>query len=294
MAPNNNYSKVRSHYGGYIGSIQVHSTPYLANINDPNGANFQEYVPAGYLKCDGTIRNAQEFLALSQILGVGQSSKFKKENVTLREEDEETGDLGQFQLPDLGSKVIIPSRSVGDYLNTFVGDTEETRVGPAVEVLCNEGTQLTCDFLGNFVGTPVETTYAFRSGPKYRFETTSAETFLDIENFQGHAHNSAVNYLNYTANHAVGGDGKDRGAFGASSGAGNVLEGTEFNTSALSSHTHRLTKPTEYDHNFQYQHQPFEIPADNVNTTLNVSVENINKLDAVVTPFIIVTYIIKI
>lgn len=294
MAVNNNYAKVRSHYGGYIGSIQVHSTPYLANLNDPNGANFQEHVPAGFLKCDGSIRNAADFVALSQILGVGQNSKFRKSNVELREADQDTGDLGQFQLPDLGSKVIIPSRSVGDYLNTFVGDTDETRVGPAVEVVCNEGTQLTCDFIGNFQGIPVEASYEFRSSPKFQFETTSQSAFLDIENFQGHAHNANTNYLNYTTNHAVEGDGKDGGNASGNSGAGNVLEQSAANTTALSSHTHRITKPTQYTHNFQYQHTTFDIPADNVNTTLNVSVENINKLDAVVTPFIIVTYIIKI
>ena len=294
MAVNNNYSKVRSYYGGYIGSIQVHSTPYLANLNDPNGANFQEHVPAGFLKCDGSIRNASDYVALSQILGVGQNSKFRKSNVELREADQDTGDLGQFQLPDLGSKVIIPSRSVGDYLNTFVGDTDETRVGPAVEVICNEGTQLTCDFIGNFQGIPVDASYEFRSSPKFQFETTSQAAFLDIENFQGHAHNANVNYLNYTTNHAVEGDGKDGGNASGNSGAGNVLEQSATNTTALSSHTHRITKPTQYVHNFQYQHTTFDIPADNVNTTLNVSVENINKLDAVVTPFIIVTYIIKI
>ena len=91
MAINNNYSRVRSHYGGYIGSIQVHSTPYIATINDPNAANFQEYVPAGYLKCDGSVKNASDFYALSQVLGVGQNSKFRKQNVDLREADQDTG-----------------------------------------------------------------------------------------------------------------------------------------------------------------------------------------------------------
>jgi len=294
MAVNNNYTQVRAKYGGYIGSIQVHSTPYIRTINDPNSSNFIEHVPAGFLKCDGSIKNASDFYALSKVLGVGVSSKFRKTNVTLREADPETGDLGQFQLPDLGSKVIVPNRSVGDYLNTFVGDTEETRVGPAVEVFCNEGTQLTCDFLGNFVGVPVETSYDFRSNPKFQFEATSSEAFLDIENFQGHAHNASTNYLNYTANHAVGGDGKDGGQDSGNSGAGNRLEQSEGNTTALSTHTHRITKPTQYFHNFQYSHTGFDIPADNVNTTLNVSVEDVNKLDAVVSPFIIVTYIIKI
>lgn len=294
MASNNNYSQVRAKYGGYIGSIQVHATPYIRTINDPNSSNFKQHIPAGFLKCDGSIKNASAFYALSKVLGVGVASKFRKENVTLREADPETGDLGQFQLPDLGSKVIVPNRSVGDYLNTFVGETDETRVGPSVEVICNEGTQLTCDFLGNFVGVPVETSYDFRSSPKYRFEKTSTESFLDIENFQGHAHNASTNYLNYTTQHTTGGDGKDGGRDTGNSGAGNRLEVSSTNTDALSSHTHRITAPSQYFHDFQYSHTGFDIPADNVNSTLNVSVENINKLDNVVSPFIIVTYIIKI
>lgn len=294
MALNNNYTQVKAKYGGYIGSIQVHATPYIRTINDPNSANFIEHVPAGFLKCDGSIKNASDFLALSKVLGVGTNCKFKKDNVDLREPDDETGDLGQFQLPDLGSKVIIPNRSVGDYVNTFVGDTDETRVGPAVEVVCNEGTQLTCDFLGNFIGVPVEVSYPMRSNPKFQFERTSAEAILDIENFQGHAHNASTNYLNYTAQHEVGGDGKDNGQDSGNSGSGNRFEGSEDNTTTISSHTHRIDPPTQYNSNFAYQHSTFPIPADNVNTTLNVSVEDFTKLDDVVTPFIVVTYIIKI
>lgn len=291
---NNNYTQVRAKYGGYIGSIQVHATPYIRTINDPNSADFIQHVPAGFLKCDGSIKNASDFYALSQVLGVGENCKFKKPNVTLREPDPETGDLGQFQLPDLGSKVIVPNRSTGDYLNTFVGDTDETRVGPSVEVVCNEGTQLTCDFLGNFVGVPVEVSYDMRSNPKFQFERTSAAAVLDIENFQGHAHNANTNYLNYTAQHQVGGDGKDGGQDSGNSGSGNRYESTEDNSTLASTHTHRIEPATQYFSNFAYQHSTFDIPADNVTTTLNVSVENITKLDAVATPFIVVTYIIKI
>lgn len=291
---NNNYSQVRAKFGGYIGSIQAHATPLIGGINDPNSSDFIDVIPAGFLKCDGSIKNASDFFALSKIIGVGTNCKFKKANVVLREPDDETGDLGQFQLPDLGSKVITPSRSTGDYLNTLVGDTDETRVGPSVEVFCNEGTQLTCDFLGNFVGEPVLNTYAMKSNPKYSFLTTSSNTLLDIENFQGHAHQANTNVLNYTTNHQTGGDGKDNGQSIANSGSGNELEVSSINTTALSGHTHKIGKPIQYSSNFAYSHQAFPIPADNVNTTLNVSVENINALNEVVTPFIIVTYIIKI
>ncbi|CAF34285.1 virion structural protein [Synechococcus phage S-PM2] len=294
MKYTNNYTHIKAKFGGVVGSIHVHATPFITNTNDPGTPEFAENLPGGYLKCDGSIRNAREFYALSEILGVGTECKFKKPNVTLREADQNTGELGQFQLPDLGSKVLIPSRSVGDYLNTFVSDDEaESRVGPEIEVFTNEGTQLRCDFIGNFVGQPQQVSYDFNSNPKYNFSTVSTTQFLDIENFQGHAHAVTKGVLNYSAQHAVGGDGKDGGNFSGNSGAGNILEVSESNTTALSEHTHKIQKPSLYTHNFQYSHQPFPIPADNVFTTLNIGVEDLRKLDNVATPFVIVTYIIK-
>jgi hypothetical protein len=294
MKYTNNYTHIKAKFGGVVRSIHVHATPYIQNTNDPGTPVFNENLPGGYLKCDGSIRNAREFYALSEILGVGTESKFKKPNVTLREPDQSTGDLGQFQLPDLGSKVLIPSRSVGDYLNTFVSDDENNnRVGPEIEVFTNEGTQLRCDFIGNFVGQPKQVSYPFNSNPKYSFNTQSSVQFLDIENFQGHAHNVTKGVLNYTAQHTAGGDGKDGGRFTGNSGSGNLLEVSDANTTATSEHTHKIQNPTLYNHTFEYQHQTFPIPADNVYTTLNVGVEDLRKLDNVATPFVVVTYIIK-
>ena len=290
----NNYTQIKGKFGGCVGSIQVHATPYVTGSNDPNTEQFRENLPAGYLKCDGSIQNKSEYYALGEILGVGEQSKFRKENVTLREEDVTAGELGQFQLPDLGSKVLIPSRSVGQYTNDLVESTGANRVGPEIEVFSNEGTQLRCDFVGNFVGNPIQTNYDFNSNPKYSFEAISTEATLDIENFQGHAHNvTGKGVLNYTTQHAVGGDGKDGGNFSGNSGSGNVIEVSEINTSVLSTHSHKITKPSTYTHNFQYQHSTFDIPADGVYTTLNIDINDLTKLDAVATPFIIVTYIIK-
>lgn len=290
---NNNYAQTKAKFGGYIGSIQTHATPYLTGANDSSTTPFKLHAPAGFLLCDGSIKNANEYIALSQVLGVGSESKFKKDNVTLREPDDENGDLGQFQLPDLGSKVIVASRSVGDYTNDFVGDSNLSRVGPQVEVICNEGTQLTCDFLGNFVGQRRETDYDMQANAKFAFPALTEAEFLDIENFQGHTHKVSANYINFSTNHQVGGDGKESGADSGNSGAFNILENSELNTTATSSHVHKLGKPNTYDMNFAYTFEPFEIPADGVSTTLNVSVEDIQKLDNVVTPFIVVTYIIK-
>ena len=294
MSNTNNYSRIKSLYGGVVGSIQIMATPFTQSESDPNSQTWKDYIPGGFLPCDGTIRNARDYYALANVLGVGSETKFKKPDSIVREADEETNDLGQFQLPDLGSKVIIPSRSIGDYVNDLADDEETTRVGPAVEVFSNEGTQLRCDFIGNFEGKPKQINYDMRSSPKYNLNTTSSTEFLDIENFQGHAHNiSGFGILNYTAQHATGGDGKDRGRLTGNAGSGNFLDVSPINTSFSSEHSHRIDKPVLYDHSFQYQHQAFDIPADGVYSTVNIATTEFKKLDRATTPFMIVMYIIK-
>ena len=74
-----NYAREKSRYSGYTGSILVHSTPGLGSTNDPTSAVFKQNLPAGYLKCDGSILNARDYLALSQVLGVGDGCRFAKE-----------------------------------------------------------------------------------------------------------------------------------------------------------------------------------------------------------------------
>lgn len=292
----NNYSKIKSSYGGCVGSIQVHATHLTQGSTDPNDQNWKKYIPGGFLPCDGTIRNARDYLALSEVLGVGSETKFKKVTSTVRDPDPEIQDLGQFQLPDLGSKVIVPSRSVGDYLSFLADDESTTRVGPAVEVFSNEGTELRCDFIGNFLGKSKGGTfdYPMKGTPKYNYNTTTSSEFLDIDNFQGHAHNiSDYGILNYTGQHAVGGDGKDKGKLSGNSGSGNILDLTPNSGSVETPHSHRVEKVQTYSSTFRYGHNNFDIPADGVFSTVNVSTENIKKLDRATTPFIIVMYIIK-
>ena len=290
-----NYTQdVRGKFGGYVGQIVPHASPYLQNLNDPATAAFKQYVPAGYLKCDGSVVSAQRYAALAEIIGVGSGGRFYKEGVNIREKDEEANDFGQIQLPDLGSKVIIASpNSVGQYTSTTNEATGANRVGPAVEIFSNEGqTQLVCEFLGEFTGKELGT-YNFNSAPKYRFDRVSAAAILDIENFQGHAHNASTAVLNYTAQHQVNGDGKDGGEFSANSGAGNTLEDSPLNTNLLSSHQHKVGKPLQVGHNFAYEHADFNIIADGVFSTLDLDIENITQLDNFSSPFIIITYLIK-
>jgi hypothetical protein len=291
-----NYTQdVRGKFGGYVGQIVPHATPKIQQNNDPATAQFKQYVPAGYLKCDGSVVSAQKYAALASIIGVGSGGRFYKAGTIIRDADEDANDAGQIQLPDLGSKVIIASpNSVGQYTSTTNESTGANRVGPAVEIISNEGqTQLVCEFLGSFTGKPIQTNYNFNSSPKFNFNRISSSTILDIENFQGHAHNASTNVLNYTAQHQVGGDGKDGGEFGANSGAGNTFEDSPLNTNLLSQHSHKVGKPLQVEHSFQYQHDNFPIPADGVFSTLDLDIEDVTQLDNLSSPFIVITYLIK-
>jgi hypothetical protein len=291
-----NYSRERSSYGGYVGSIQIHTSPGLGT--DPTSAVFNTILPAGFLRCNGSILEAKNYLALSQVLGIGENSRFAKEGSTLRNADAATGDLGSFQLPDLGSKVIIPSRGSGDYLNDLVDATGESRVGVQIEATSNVGNRINLSYVGNFRGL-AQTDISFNANSSYSMPRNTEPTFLDISNFQGHAHNSNAIYLNFSTRHAAGeppnalGSGKDSGEQSGNSGAGMYTDLSELNTSSDSFHTHRLQKPTSYTQNFKYSFDNFDISADQLTSYLDVDFTRDRKLDTAVAPFTLVEYIIK-
>lgn len=292
-----NYTYERSKYGGCVGSIIIHSTPGISTTNDPATAQFRDDIPAGYLKCDGSVLNSKDFLALSRILGVGDECRFKREASNVRNADALTGDLGQFQLPDLGSKVIVGGRGSGTYNNDFV-DREDTtaavtnRVGPQVEVICNEGNTITTSYLGAARIT-ASGTLNMLGNPRYTLERNTTETQLDIENFQGHLHNSNQSYLNFSTRHQVGGEGgKDGQTSSGNSGAGNQLDFTA-EGGRESIHDHRITRPTIYTHNFTYSYAQQDIDMAGVTARVDVDISNQEKIDQLVTPFILVQYIIK-
>lgn len=139
-----NYSRNKSLFGGVPGTIQIHTTPGIGSNNDPNTAKFQNDLPGGFLKCDGSIHNVKDYYLLAQILGIGSECRFKKDGVTLRDPDPDTGDLGSFQLPDLGSKVIIPSGGSGEYTGIFSEERPNTaKVGVVADaVIENESTRI--------------------------------------------------------------------------------------------------------------------------------------------------------
>lgn len=290
-----NYSRERSKFGGCTGSIIIHSTPGLGFNNDPASAIFKQKIPAGYLKCDGSVLSASDYYALSQVIGVGQLCRFKKERTTLRDAD--GSDLGQIQLPDLGSKVILGGRSTGVYRNDVVDgqDTQAlpiTKVGPQIEVISNQGDQISASYVGN-MEILSSGALNFLGNPTYKFDTSTSETELSIQNFQGHAHRSFQAYLNYNGNHEVGGQGgKDGGLKSGNSGSGNSFAFT--NTGGSESvHKHNITPPDSYSHNFTYSHSVTPVDMSGVVANLDIELSNENKLDQLVTPFILVEYLIK-
>ena len=121
---------------------------------------------------------------------------------------------------------------------------------------------------------------------------------LTIDEFQGHYHNVAgdtgFTVLNYSAQHDIGGDGKGPRANTANASGGNTLE--ETSTSIISGdpgHDHTITRPYVYTSDFTYSHTNIDVPLDDMTSTVDVDVENLNVLNQVVTPFILVHYIIK-
>lgn len=288
-----NYAKEKANYGGVVGTIQIF-TSQLPSANNPADSSFQTKVPAGFLKCNGGIRRASDFPALAAVIGTGNNCKFKKPNQEL------TND--QIQLPDLGSKVIVAGQGIGSYINDIVESTVNDpvptkKVGSAVELTSNVGTTLTLTYSGNFNVLGGNPTLLLRN-PRVNFPGGRKvnDFVLDESNFQAHGHDGNQKVLNYTGNFSsISETGPQPGGGSVRLGnifAGNAILETSTNTSSRS-HTHNFAAPTSYPHDFKYSYNSFSVSAENLTTTLNISVKNVTKLDEAVSPFILVEYIIK-
>lgn len=299
MVFRNNYAHKKSYWGGIPGTIQIHTVPGLGFNNDPTTAVFKENLPAGFLKCDGGVKNAKDYYLLSQILGVGQETRFLKPNTIIRDADPDNNDLGQFQLPDLGSKVIVGSRGSGEYFDTILSNsnTGVSKVGVEVTPISNIGDRATVNYIGNMV-ISAQSGIPFNGTPTYTIDRRTSPYSLAIEEFQGHYHTAdndlGFTVLNFTGNHDITGDGKGSTAFAGNASAGNSLEESGPNTTTgEASHDHSIVRPTSYSSNFSYSYPNINVPLDDMESYVDVNVEDLEVLNQVVTPFIMVHYIIK-
>jgi hypothetical protein len=136
---------------------------------------------------------------------------------------------------------------------------------------------------------------------KFNMPSKTEPTTLTIEDFQAHSHNTVgtatggLKVLNFSATHQTGGMGKGEDAYGANATAGNTLDETQTNAlSGEASHQHRITKPVTYTQNpFTYAFDEFPASMEEVSSSISVKTENIKVLNQVVTPFMLVEYIIK-
>ncbi len=291
-----NYTREKSKYGGVTGSIQIFSTT-LPLANDPLDDSWKKKIPAGFLRCDGSILNANEYPQLADVLGRGDSCKFKKETQEL--------DDDQFQLPDCGSKVINPGLASGQYnsLNLVQTATENSagkpRIGVETTVASNFGNSVEISYSGNFTvqgqsGLDLQGNSSFTPPETEAGIKRLEKAFLDQSNFQAHGHNSNARVINYTGNFKVGAIGKGSGLQNVF--AGNTMNGSGNPTNSVPSvHDHGMDWPQsiDYDNQFVYAFPTVNIPADNIKTTINISTKKVEELRESVQPYILVEYIIK-
>jgi len=177
------YSKEKGKLGTLTGSIINWSNQLTSS--DPTDTVIYQTLPAGYLRCDGSVYLAENFPELATILGTGANCRYKKPDTTLLD--------NQFQVPDLGAKCTKTSFSsnLGDYQDTYLDNDagqEITKSGVGLEVSSNIGTTFEIQYQGNFflpaqtieiTGQPGFT----RSSGNYTEETEVLQTA-----FQPHAH----------------------------------------------------------------------------------------------------------
>lgn len=139
------YSREKSKVGTSTGTI-IHWSRQLTTT-DPDDSITRSVLPAGYLRCDGSVLSAEVYPELAAILGVGEQSRYKKPTQTLRN--------NQFQLPDFGSKKIRASSGSNLGLEVDLrilddNDEEITKSGVGLDVQSNIGTTYEILYRGDF------------------------------------------------------------------------------------------------------------------------------------------------
>lgn len=293
MATNYGYEKGK--HGIFAGTIIAF--PAKLDGSDPNDGTWKSKVPAGYLRCDGSIKNGDDYPALKQILGTGEASKYRKSNVTLEEADE-FGVGGQFQLPDLGSKYIRAMPTSGGYAHLTatnpVNQTQISRVGVAATVSTNISNPIEIYYTGNFsipsVTVPISDSLNFAS----TLGATTPEGIPSFDGFLPHGH-----YANIVQR-----DQNTMNSNCSTQDASPELTRTDVDvvddyTSVAGTitgvtHTHSLTRSAVSRSTTQVNVATTGMSPDNIITTINLNTSNISKMDDIQHAFILVEYLIKI
>jgi len=168
------YSKERAKYGNVTGQIIIWPVEVSGEINS---SSMKRDLPAGYLRCDGRVYNAEDYPQLASICGTGTGGKFVRKN--LANEPLQSVSDEQFVVPDLGSKYPLPTGSAGgggQYLNVRVTTeqgNEKSRSGIGIDADAIAATNGVIDvqYDGNFVVPSHD--IPMRGRPSWTVGTTS-------------------------------------------------------------------------------------------------------------------------
>lgn len=285
-----NYSFHKGKYGGATGTIY----PFMRTLPegvDTNQGEWKLYVPAGYLRCDGSVLSADQFPQLAKLLGIGNACIYKKENVELDEQVNGVG--GTFQIPDLGSKFITGGTASGSYLNLFIENAEGEqvrRVGVEVELESAIGRTVNFSYSGSFSFPQTPITFSGNFAPTISSRAEPSNVF-DVQMLP-HGHHSTTSYPFQGPNtHRLAtSGGAQRCCADISLAIESVAPG---GSDSSTSHSHFLQRlPITND--ITGTMIATTIPASELETTVSVNTDDTREFPDIVPAYILVEYLIKV
>ena len=294
------YSFERGRQGSSSGLIYPYFTKLSSSVPD---LEYLEKVPAGFLKCQGQILSADQYPALAEVIGVGESCIYKRDNVTLQERNDD-GIGGQIQLPDLGSKYIAGSANSGVYTSTDTTNPNIQRAGIQTNISAlSEQVEFFYDGQFRIPGRQLTVTgNLIAESPPARTEETS----LFSGNFLSHGHMSDMSIADRINTNRKGikeAEWEPRFTCGQSGSICDPGEnyGVTFCNLRLdetgselgATHSHFGTFPEITSENSQSTMPESLINAGPLNTVVNVRTQEQIKMDLIAPKFILCEYLIK-
>ena len=303
------YSYEKGKYGGPCGAI----FPFFRQITGtlPSDQDYQDFIPAGFLKCSGQILSADQFPQLAELLGVGDSCIYKKADTILSNRND-SGTGGTFQLPDLGSKYITTSSNPGLYSNyvtiNSVTNLEVQRAGVAVQI-DSVGDSVEFFYDGEFKSNGVSALNFTGVWKTLSPPSKTPDTTLSIGNFVAHGHRGT-----HTITHSIN---QNNQAMGSASWAGAFYGGgilcyqpakvvcsadAQFGVTFVSlditdsgtqtAHSHGLSSVV-LNTSYSGTIPAINMSASSLVTTVNMKTKNTFKMDDIAPKFILCEYLIK-
>ena len=295
-----NYAFERGKYGVFPGTIIAFCR--TLNGDDPNDTDFRQRIPAGFLRCDGSILNGVDYPNLKDILGVGANSKFRKSGAELEEDVALNASGGQFQLPDLGSKFIQANSSSGVYTGdtiTSPNDVITPKVGIGTEINLNLGNEINISYSGAFSVPNVDIDFLSNQNFGTNLGVVTDEINVNDSSYLMHGHYSNLSVYayenpgeNYSTNMSIGSadPSPSLGDINSVAIVGQVSEVAGDTENATHLHTLSRTFPSRSTNS---QVNAFTADGFNVVTTVTLAEKNTFKMDDLVPAYILVEYLIK-